>query len=52
MGKFYLLIDALVTWIPGLRIWEWEGTVYHERTGYLHVVEFYFIWPLRYCHAL
>jgi len=42
LDQFYFFIDALVTWIPGLRIWEWEGTIYHERTDYLHVMEFYY----------
>lgn len=42
LDQFYFFVDALATWIPGLRIWEWEGSIYHERTDYLHVMEFYY----------
>lgn len=42
LDQFYFFIDALATWVPGLRVWEWEGTIYHERTDYLHVMEFYY----------
>lgn len=40
--QFYYYIDALVTWIPGLRVWEWQGGVYHERTDYLRITQFYY----------
>ena len=40
--QFYYYIDALVTWIPGLRVWEWQGDIYHERTDYLHLTQFYY----------
>ncbi|MEB3333423.1 MAG: phosphatidylserine decarboxylase [Cyanobacteriota bacterium] len=42
LEQFYFLIDAMVTWIPELRIWEWHGTVYHERTDYLRITQFYY----------
>src|SRR6516225_6920092 len=32
--QFYYYVDALVTWIPGLRVWDWQGDIYHERTDY------------------
>ena len=40
--QFYYYIDALVTWIPGLRLWEWQGGIYHERTDYLRITQFYY----------
>jgi phosphatidylserine decarboxylase len=40
--QFYCYVDALVTWTPELRLWEWEGTVYHERTDYLRITQFYY----------
>jgi phosphatidylserine decarboxylase len=42
LDQFYFYLDQLVTWVPGLRIWEWQGTVYHERTDYLRLTQFYF----------
>ncbi len=40
--QFYYYIDALVTWIPGLRVWDWQGGIYHERTDYLRITQFYY----------
>jgi len=40
--QFYYYIDALVTWIPELRVWEWQGDIYHERTDYLRITQFYY----------
>jgi phosphatidylserine decarboxylase len=40
--QFYYYIDALVTWIPGLRVWDWQGDIYHERTDYLRITQFYY----------
>ena len=40
--QFYFYIDALVTWMPELRVWEWQGDVYHERTDYLRITQFYY----------
>jgi phosphatidylserine decarboxylase len=41
-SQFYWYLDALVTWIPELRIWEWQDKIYHERTDYLRVTQFYY----------
>lgn len=40
--QFYFYVDALVTWMPGLRVWEWQGDIYHERTDYLRITQFYY----------
>lgn len=40
--QFYFYIDALVTWIPGLRVWNWQDGIYHERTDYLRITQFYY----------
>ncbi len=40
--QFYFYIDALVTWMPELRVWEWNGDIYHERTDYLRITQFYY----------
>jgi phosphatidylserine decarboxylase len=40
--QFYFYIDALVTWMPELRVWEWQGGIYHERTDYLRITQFYY----------
>jgi len=40
--QYYYYIDSLVTWMPQLRIWTWEGDVYHERTDYLRITQFYY----------
>src|SRR5262245_39414293 len=37
MDQFYYFIDAIVTWMPALRVWEWQGGIYHERTDYLRI---------------
>ncbi len=42
LDQFYYYIDALVTWMPELRVWEWQGDVYHERTDYLRITQFYY----------
>ncbi len=42
IAQFYCYVDALVTWIPALRLWEWDGHVYHERTDYLRITQFYY----------
>lgn len=42
LEQFYFLIDAMVTWIPELRVWEWKGEIYHERTDYLRITQFYY----------
>jgi phosphatidylserine decarboxylase len=40
--QFYFYIDALVTWMPELRVWEWQDGIYHERTDYLRITQFYY----------
>jgi phosphatidylserine decarboxylase len=42
LDQFYFYLDALATWIPELRIWQWEGGIYHERTDYLRITQFYY----------
>ncbi len=42
LDQFYYFVDAIVTWIPELRVWEWQGGVYHERTDYLRITQFYY----------
>jgi len=42
LHQFYFYIDALVTWMPELRVWEWQGGIYHERTDYLRITQFYY----------
>lgn len=40
--QFYFFIDTIVTWQPGLRAWEWQGEILHERTDYLRITQFYY----------
>lgn len=42
LSQFYFYLDALVTWIPELRVWQWNGGIYHERTDYLRITQFYY----------
>ena len=42
LDQFYYFIDAIVTWMPALRVWEWQGGIYHERTDYLRITQFYY----------
>jgi len=42
LDQFYYYVDALVTWIPEIRVWDWEGEDLHERTVYLRIVQFYY----------
>jgi phosphatidylserine decarboxylase len=42
LDQFYFYIDALVTWIPEIRVWDYEGEVFHERTPYLRITQFYY----------
>ncbi|MFC1747212.1 hypothetical protein ACFL2V_00240 [Pseudomonadota bacterium] len=41
VDQFYYYIDALVTWIPEIRVWEIKGEALHERTVYLRITQFY-----------
>ena len=40
--QFYFYVDALVTWIPEIRVWCWDGELLHERTVYLRITQFYY----------
>ncbi len=42
LDQFYFFVDAIVTWMPELRVWEWQGGIYHERTDYLRITQFYY----------
>ncbi len=42
LDQFYFYVDALVTWIPEIRVWDWDGELLHERTVYLRITQFYF----------
>lgn len=42
LEQFYFYVDALVTWIPEIRVWDWEGEHLHERTVYLRITQFYY----------
>lgn len=42
LDQFYFFLDALVRWIPGIRVWDTSGTVLHERTPYLRITQFYY----------
>lgn len=42
LDQFYFYVDALATWMPELRVWEWQGSVLHERTDYLRITQFYY----------
>ncbi len=42
LAQFYYYVDQLVTWIPGIRLWDWDGEVLHERTDYVRLTQFYY----------
>ncbi|MEB3317903.1 MAG: phosphatidylserine decarboxylase [Cyanobacteriota bacterium] len=42
LNQFYYFVDAMVTWIPELRSWQWIDGIYHERTDYLRITQFYY----------
>lgn len=42
LDQFYYYVDALVTWIPEIRVWDWDGERLHERTVYLRITQFYY----------
>lgn len=42
LDQFYYYVDALVTWIPEIRVWDWNGETLHERTCYLRITQFYY----------
>ncbi|MBL4862597.1 MAG: phosphatidylserine decarboxylase [Crocinitomicaceae bacterium] len=42
LDQFYYYVDQLVTWIPEIRVWDWNGETIHERTPYLRICQFYY----------
>ncbi len=42
LDQFYFFLDALVRWIPEIRVWEWYGRKLHERTVILRLTQFYY----------
>lgn len=42
LDQFYYYVDELVTWIPEIRAWDWNGELFHERTVYLRLTQFYY----------
>lgn len=42
LDQFYFYVDALVRWIPEIRVWEQDGLKLHERTPYLRITQFYY----------
>jgi phosphatidylserine decarboxylase len=42
LDQFYFFLDRLSAWMPELRVWEWQGEVYHERTDYVRLMQFYY----------
>lgn len=42
LDQFYYYVDALVTWIPEIRVWDYDGVLLHERTVYLRITQFYY----------
>ncbi len=42
LNQFYFYVDALVTWVPEIRHWDWDGETIHERTVYLRLIQFYY----------
>jgi len=52
LDQFYSYVDALVTWIPEIRVWDWNGEQLHERTVYLRITQFYYYFNQRELEAL
>lgn len=50
--QFYYYVDALATWIPEIRVWDWNGEQMHERTVYLRITQFYYYFNQRELEAL
>lgn len=42
LDQYYYYVDELVTWIPEIRVWDWNGEILHERTCYLRITQFYY----------
>ena len=42
LDQFYFYVDTLSTWMPEIRVWDWDGQIYHERTVYLRLTQFYY----------
>jgi phosphatidylserine decarboxylase len=47
LDQFFYYVDALVTWIPEIRFWDWNGEELHERTVYLRITQFYYYFNQR-----
>ncbi len=41
LNRYYKYLDDLVEWVPGIRYWEHNGVVPHERTVYNKIIQFY-----------
>lgn len=52
LDQYYFFVDAIVRWMPELRVWEWQGGIYHERTDYLRITQFYYYFNQRQLQAL
>lgn len=50
--QFYYYVDALVTWIPEIRVWDWNGDILHERSCYLRITQFYYYFNQQELEAL
>ena len=42
LNQFYYYVDALVSWVPEIRVWNFDGQNAHERTVYLRITQFYY----------
>lgn len=42
LDQFYFYVDALVSWIPEIRVWDFDGETFYERTVYLRITQFYY----------
>ena len=42
LDQYYFYVDALATWIPEIRVWDYDGEHLHERTVYLRITQFYY----------
>ena len=52
LDQYYFYLDTLVTWIPEIRVWEFDGELLHERTVYLRLTQFYYYFNQKELEAL
>ncbi len=52
LQQYYYYVDELVTWIPEIRVWDWNGDILHERTCYLRITQFYYYFNQKELEAL